>query len=204
MATSSLRHPARYDPRSPGIVCPTSFPESFKEFFTTLNEDEDGVDLLATMLEDKLIPRCSDTSSESGQSRDYEAMRKAPCRRVMSARTFQRRASEVHCRSRHRIGTTQAFSAEREVKERNGTQKSNSPGVSPERVRRRSSSLAVNRAPPDIKRFLQAEPPRTEARSPAHSPARSPKPRARTASMPLQRVSYFCLLLHNIHITIKF
>lgn len=193
MATSSFRHSHHYDPRAtPGtVLCPSSFPDSFKDFFTTLNEDEDGVDIFTTMLEDKLIPRCSDTSSESGQSKDYETFRKTPCRRVMSARTFQRRASEVHYRSRRRVSCSQGLPnyqgrCDRDIVEKN---EPSSPGESPERVRRRSSSLAVTRAPPDIKRFLQAEPPRSEPRSPGVSPARSPRPRSRTASMPLQRVS---------------
>ncbi|XP_055684590.1 uncharacterized protein LOC129790837 [Lutzomyia longipalpis] len=36
---------------------PSSFPETFKDFFSMLNEDEDHVELISNILEDKVIPR---------------------------------------------------------------------------------------------------------------------------------------------------
>ncbi|GAB0087211.1 hypothetical protein DMENIID0001_014930 [Sergentomyia squamirostris] len=36
---------------------PSSFPETFKDFFTILHDDEDHVELISNILEDKVIPR---------------------------------------------------------------------------------------------------------------------------------------------------
>lgn len=140
MATSSLRHPF-YD----NMMCPPSFPDTFKDFFHTLNEDDDSVDLIATMLEDKLIPR-SDTSSESGMSRDYDATKRA-CRRGMSVRHYKRRSSDLHARK---------LPPNHSLPNQN-SEGSSTPAVSPAVNRRRSSSIAVTRPPPDVHRFLQTE-----------------------------------------------
>lgn len=136
MATSSLRQ-LHYEP----MMCPiTSFPNSFKDFFQTLNEDDD---LISTMLEDKLIPR-SDTSSESGQSREQEKIRQY--RRGMSCRHYKRRSSDHHNHSRRKQNSLPCQSTDIPL-----------PAISPSVDRRRSSSLAVTRQPPDLHRFLQAE-----------------------------------------------
>lgn len=139
MATSSLRRPI-YD----HMMYPASFPDNFKDFFHTLNEDDDSVDVLATMLEDKLIPR-SDTSSESGMSRDYEQTKRT-CRRGMSMRHYKRRSSDLHSR---KLPSNNAPNQ--------NSESSVTPAVSPAVNRRRSSSIAVARPPPDLHRFLQAE-----------------------------------------------
>lgn len=137
MATS-LRH-LRYD----SMMCPPapSFPNTFKDFFQTLNEDDD---VIATMLEDKLIPR-SDTSSESGVSRDQD-QKQRQYRRGMSCRHYKRRSSDHHSHSRRKQNSLPSQSTEVVP-----------PAISPSVDRRRSSSIAVARPPPDLHRFLQAE-----------------------------------------------
>lgn len=135
MATSSLRH-LRYD----SVMCPgPSFPNTFKDFFHTLNEDDD---VIATMLEDKLIPR-SDTSSESGVSRDQD---KRTHRRGMSCKHYKRRSSDHHNNTRRKQNSLPSQSTDMAA-----------PSISPAVNRRRSSSIAVTRQPPDLHRFLQAE-----------------------------------------------
>lgn len=36
---------------------PPSFPDTFKDFFSMINEDEDHVELISNFIEDKIIPR---------------------------------------------------------------------------------------------------------------------------------------------------
>lgn len=149
MATSSLRQ-LHYET----VMCPApAFPNTFKDFFHTLNEDDD---VIATMLEDKLIPR-SDTSSESGMSRDQEKLRQY--RRGMSCRHYKRRSSDHHNHSRRKQNSLPSQSTEVPI-----------PAVSPAVNRRRSSSIAVARQPPDLHRFLQAEQTRPWSRLNTGSP----------------------------------
>lgn len=163
MATS-LRH-LHYD----SMMCPApSFPNTFKDFFQTLNEDDD---VIATMLEDKLIPRSDTTSSES--SRDQEKQRQY--RRGMSCRHYKRRSSEHHTRKKQNSLPSQSSEII-------------PPQISPSVNRRRSSSIAATRPPPDLHRFLQAEqnrpwgrlnsssPPSRSHLSPNHNSAISPAP----------------------------
>ncbi|KOC60324.1 GTP-binding protein REM 1 [Habropoda laboriosa] len=108
-----------------------SFCKKFQDFFTALNEDSDD---LANMLEDKLIPRKQQETSE------YDSKS-----RRWSKRAFQRRSSEIEVRL-HRTSLT-GFQGHSSV----DSQKSPTPS------RRRSSSIAVARPTPDLHRFLQAE-----------------------------------------------
>lgn len=136
MATSSFHH-LRYD----SVMCPIpSFPNSFKDFFHTLHEDDD---FASTMLEDKLIPR-SDTSSESGQSREPEKQRQY--RRGMSCRHYKRRSSDHHTHSRRKQNSLPSQSSDIPA-----------PSLSPAVDRRRASSLAASRQIPDLHRFLQPD-----------------------------------------------
>lgn len=143
---SQIRQPANYEKK---VICPpSSFPDTFKDFFQTLNEDDDNVDILATMLEDKLIPRKNDTKkSNNNNNINNNTVEKKPFgRRGMSARHYQRRSSEFH--------------RPQSVQQQQSQQQSNPTfryDVSPTIKRRRSSSIAVTRAPPDLHRFLQAE-----------------------------------------------
>lgn len=148
MATSSFRRP--YFDNT--MMCPGSFPDSFKDFFHTLNEDDDSVDVLATMLEDKLIPR-SDTSSESGVSRDYDPSKRT-CRRGMSMRHYKRRSSDLHNNRKLPINNQNSTQSNISSASAEGV---SIPAVSPAVNRRRSSSIAATRPPPDLHRFLQTE-----------------------------------------------
>lgn len=149
MATSSL-HRSHYD----RVICPVSnFPNTFNDFFHTLNEDDD---VTSTMLEDKLIPH-SDTSSESGQTRDQEKIRQY--RRGMSCRSYKRRSSE-HQQSRRKQNSLPCQNMDMPL-----------PLISPS-VSRRSTSLAVTRRSPDLNRFLQMEQSRQRERLHTGSPPR--------------------------------
>ncbi|KAG8258986.1 hypothetical protein J6590_019455 [Homalodisca vitripennis] len=140
------------------------FPDTFKDFFSKLDENDETV---SSLLEDKLIPR-GDKLKQRQQERRW----------VITRRSFHRKPVEY-------------------------INKPDPPDLSPSptHARRRSSSIAVARQPPDLHRFLQAEQSRPwghlspAACSPTPSPAGSrpvsPRPRpvgtayrCRTASMP--------------------
>lgn len=44
---------------------PPSFPDTFKDFFSMINEDEDHVELISNFIEDKIIPRQLGTTTTS-------------------------------------------------------------------------------------------------------------------------------------------
>ncbi|XP_011311442.1 uncharacterized protein [Fopius arisanus] len=110
---------------------PSSFPDKFQDFFAALNEDTDD---LPTMLEDKLIPRRTDSPDAKKNNTRW------------GKRAFQRRSSEIEVRLHGggHSGVGQSHSI---------TESSKSPTGS----RRRSCSIAVARPTPDLHRFLQAE-----------------------------------------------
>nr|CAD7394280.1 unnamed protein product [Timema cristinae] len=183
----------------------TNFPNTFNDFFSKLNGNEDGEDTVVAMLEDKFIPRGGSAANCSGDADSVvKNCRRQGRRGGIYKRSFHRRASEYHSRAHHQVGTTPSPqpppTASRDRLLEAGD-RSPSRSVSPAPGRRRSSSIAVTRQPPDLHRFLLGE--QQQLRCPRGRPtspgppglvrAVSPRPRpttlenhyrSRTSSMP--------------------
>nr|CAD7569109.1 unnamed protein product [Timema californicum] len=182
----------------------TNFPNTFNDFFSKLNGNEDGEDTVVAMLEDKFIPRGGSAANCSGDADSVKNCRRQGRRGGIYKRSFHRRASEYHSRAHHQAGTTPppqpppTASRDRLLE---AGDRSPSRSVSPAPGRRRSSSIAVTRQPPDLHRFLLGE--QQQQRCPRGRPtspgppglvrAVSPRPRpttlenhyrSRTSSMP--------------------
>lgn len=128
MAAASVRH---FQPlKRPSEANITNFPDTFKDFFSRISESDDNDEVIVAMLEDKLIPRAGDDAAKNYKRHQMR-------RGAVPRRSFHRRSSEYH--SRPSPETVAALP------------------VSPAVARRRSSSIAVARQPPDLNRFLMAE-----------------------------------------------
>lgn len=128
----------------PSFISNTNFPNTFQDFFAKLSEPgDDNDENIINLLEDKqLLP----------PDRMYEECirRKLPERHWSTNRkSFRRRNNEMQNKGRAR---TEGKMPQQISLPSHST--SGNPLISPMVARRRSSSIAVTRVPPDLNRFV--------------------------------------------------